>query len=64
MADVGDKLTVFIGPRAALEGVYSEEPTANLRWNNGILEQEFVINKYPTGINRSEWRPIPTIGDK
>lgn len=42
--------------------VISERPTANLRWNNGILEQEWARETHsPHKAISHEWRVVPTV---
>jgi len=40
------------------------DPTNNLRWNGGVLEQMFVVHAFDGktlhGISQ-EWRPVPTV---
>ncbi len=39
------------------------EPTAHLRWCNGVLQQAWVITNYRGGdpySRGSEWRDVPT----
>lgn len=41
---------------------YVTEPTMELRWNDGVLEQSFVIRSYENGkpkTIRNEWQPVP-----
>jgi hypothetical protein len=37
----------------------AEEPTAFLRWNKGVLEQQWEIGAPGNDETRLEWRPVP-----
>jgi len=42
------------------------EATNNLRWNNGVLEQQFVVYGLDRGKihgGNKEWRPVPAAAD-
>lgn len=40
----------------------TEEPSASLRWNKGVLEQGWAISRWRGGCRVAagfEWRPVP-----
>lgn len=51
--EVGECRTV------AVQWTHTEEATCALRYNNGVLEQSFIVMRSDRGGCKYEWRAVP-----